>query len=222
MFRDRFVKRIAVSMCLLAISTEGMASSTESDATPPVTAIWRAQQVQLSFRSPRIYYSCDGLKNKIRAILIAVGAQEQLNVELPCRIGSLTNNAIVNITLATPIEATRENVAALTTYTTQDELVARVNNVHLPTANDIERFDAEWRPIALHKDRKVRIDGGDCQLLREVSEQLFPKIGVRLKDRELRCSDTGLTKIKPKLHVVALMRTPQLPVAYAGGSRQVQ
>lgn len=215
MFRDRFVKRIAVSMCLLAICMEGMASSRESAVVAPVTAIWQPQQVQLTFRSPRVYYSCDGLKNKVRAILLAVGAREGLGVDLSCRAGALINNAMVTITLATPMEATPERVASLTSYSTEDRLVARVNNVQLPTANDIERFDAEWRPIALHRDRNVRLEGGDCRLLREISEQVFPRIGVRLEGRQFHCPDTGLTKIKPRAHVMALMRVPTVPVAYS-------
>jgi hypothetical protein len=215
MFQDRIFKRLALTVCLLAISIEGSAGTGGEVEPPPVTAIWRVQQLQLNFRSPRSHYSCEGLKNKITAILTAVGANRSIKVNLPCRADALTNNALALITLATPIEATREIVVTVTTYSPQQQLAARVNGIRLPSATDMERFNAEWRTVALHKESRLRIDSGDCDLLRDLSTQVFPQLGVQL-DKVFSCSHLSGSRARPKMRVMALVPIPDAPVAQVG------
>jgi hypothetical protein len=108
----------------------------------------------------------------------------------------------------TPIEATPENVTAVTSYSSETRLAARLNKVRLPTANDIGRFAAEWRTVELNRNRRLNLEGGDCELLEGLIAQVFPRLSVRVAKQRLNCSHGGGSRLRPVLHVAALMQTP--------------
>ena len=122
--------------------------------------------------------------------------------------------AFARILVTTPVEATDERVAAATTFTERDQLAARVRGEMLPTAADLERFPAEWQELSLSTRPPLRLEANDCDLLRDMSEQVFPKLGVRLEDR-VRCIDTA-THMKPEVRVKALL--PVVPSVVAAMS----
>ena len=203
-------QHLAVSLCLLA-----SAAATAVQASEPrgdITAIWRVQQLEFDYRGHRTLYSCEALERKIASVLTAVGASSGLKVQLPCRAGGLTNRAVAVITMAAPIEATPENVRAATTYSTEHLLVARLNKISLPTENDLGRFPAQWQTVALHKLRNI--DGGDCELLRALSTQVFPQLAVRAENR-LSCPLASSARMHPKFVVTALVPAPDESVVYA-------
>lgn len=178
-----------------------------------VDAIWRVQRVDFTYRSAEVYYSCRALQSKIGAILKAVGAHQQMAVDVGCMSGELVRNAFARVTLAMPAVATQENVVAATTFDSRAQLVARVRKVRLPTANDIERFPAAWQTVSLSRDRGLRLEPGDCDLLRGMHEQIFPRLSIRVT-QQVRCA-TGSTRMRPNLEVTALMPVRMTSVTYA-------
>jgi len=219
MIGKRLFKHVLAAMCL-ALSANCVADVTPPDVSNPVTAIWRVQRLPFTYHSNNVYYSCDGLRDKIAAILKAVGARKSIDVDLRCRSGAFMNGASTVITLASPIEATPENVTAATTYSPEAQLAARLNGRQLPTANDVERFDAEWRPVTLHRTRGLRLDGGDCELLHGLAKQIFPHISVRIIKQGVGCNRGGtVSSFRPKMEVAALMPSPVVPLAFAPAAR---
>jgi hypothetical protein len=216
MFQVRLAHRAAIAICLMVSAGQSLATP-ESDAEPPdpVTAIWKIHRVEFNYRSTNIYYSCDGLRHKIIAIMKAVGARNSVTVDVRCRPGGVTNNAMSLITLATPVEATPENVTAATSYSPETQLAARLNKVQLPTANDIGRFPAEWRTVELNRNQRLNIGAGDCELLDGLISQVFPHVSVRVVKQRLNCSPGSSTRLRPVLHVAALVQIPVVPMAYA-------
>jgi hypothetical protein len=172
-----------------------------------VDAIWRIQRFDFTYSSPTVYYSCRALQAKIGAILHAVGAHQRVAVDVQC-MGDFVRYAFVRVTLAVPAEATQSAVNAATTFDTRAQLVARLRHLRLPTAADIERFPAAWQTVSLSRHRSLHLDSADCDLLRGMREQIFPKLSVRVARDGLRCSSGSATRIRPKLEVTALMPTP--------------
>src|SRR5262245_44156555 len=136
-----------VSALCMACAPLPKATAPNLDTAVAVTAIWRMQNVNFDYHGTSARYSCSGLRAKIRSILRAVGAHESLLVEIRCNAGEFPRVARAHIVVATPIEATEENVRAATTYDSTDQLVARLRGVRPLTANDIQRFPAVWRRI---------------------------------------------------------------------------
>ena len=170
-----------------------------------VAAIWRIHQVEFVYRSANVYYACDSLQEKIGAILRAVGAHQRIVVNIGCANGDFVSFALVHLTLATPVEATPEAVATATTFTSREQLIARVRNERPPTAADIVRFPARWRPVTLSRRAGLHLDSGDCELLKALGTQVFPRLSIRVEKRRLRCASSS--KLRPRLEVVALMPT---------------
>ena len=120
---------------------------------PTVEAIWRVQQLPFNYHSTRTAFSCSGLQEKIRAILQAVGAHESVAVEVQCLGGELLHSARASIAIATPLEATDENILAATRFEPYELMAARLRGVALPSATNIELgIIGEYRCVVVTRD----------------------------------------------------------------------
>ncbi|HKE97301.1 MAG TPA: hypothetical protein VKB34_23520 [Povalibacter sp.] len=197
-----------VTLALLCLHTPSPSAAANLAAGDPVIeAIWRVQSLPFEYHSLSTYYDCDSLQEKVRAILHAVGAHRSLIVDARCE-GGVTNRISARIVLATPVPATEENVRAATTFDTRDELVARLRNVALPTASDITRFPARWQTLSLGRVRDVSLTVGDCDLLRGMYEQVFPKIAVRVTENNRMHCGNYASRLRPNVKVEALVADP--------------
>ena len=143
-------------------------------------------------------------------MLRAVGAREDLRIQGQC--SDFARNQLLNISLATPIEANPENVRLVTTYDATQRLLAELRGETLPSATDVERFVATRKVISLIRaPRYSRLTNGDCALLNSIKEQLFPPLDVRVHKGRWRCSRDA-THIGPVFTVEALMREQAAPL----------
>jgi hypothetical protein len=208
MFRSRCTKVLALAaLAIAAFPATCLPAGDNEQPAESIDAIWHTQLVDFTYNSRDVYYSCTSLQSKIGAILRAVGAHPNVQVSVRCIGNGFVNHAQGRVLLTAPIEATPENVQRATTYSTRDELIARLRKLDLPTANDIERFPAGWRSVSLTRHRQLRLDSGDCDLLLAVRRQIFPKMLVRVSGERLHCLGPA-TRMRPNLEVVALMRAP--------------
>lgn len=200
MFSHRPRAWLLALTALLPVSSALSGAATQSPA--PVEAIWRVQQVPFEYRSMDVYYNCDSLEKKVRAILRAVGAHQTMLIQSDCR-GAPANRISVKIALATPVPATEENIRIATSFDATERLVARVKQIHLPSATDIERFAARWERFTLSRIRDVTFTGGDCDLLRGLNEQVFPKLAVRVQNK-MTCHGFNM-RVRPNVQLEALL-----------------
>jgi hypothetical protein len=189
----------ALACVLLASATV----AEESGAT--IDAIWHIERVDFAYHSNTVRYECGALQRRIAEILHSVGAHARVGVELTCVRGEMVRYAGAHITLAIPVEATAENLAAETDYDARDELVARLRQQQLPSANAVERFPASWRTVALTRNPPLSLGPTDCDLLRSMRDQVFPRLRVRVVSSGLNCGGGSDTRIQPRIHVNALM-----------------
>jgi hypothetical protein len=190
------MERLLVATAIALVSM--LAAPAHAD--PAVPAIWRVQQLPFTYYSARTAYSCSGLQEKIRSILQAVGAHEPVIVEIDCPAGELLRSARASISIATPIEATDENIRAATSFEPYEIMAARLRGVALPTATNIERFVASWRRISLSH---LQLRMGDCDLLKDLRAQVFPRLRLR-NASGFGCSTTA-TRVRPVPKVEALI-----------------
>ena len=205
MLSSRRGRGIAFVVLLGAVFGVGVAEETPSDA--PITAIWHLQQIDFIYTSSTVRYSCGNLQRRIAAILQAVGANANMGVEIGCSSGELVRSANVHLTLAVPVEATEENLRAATNFDTRDQLVARLHQTQLPSAEQITRFPARWRIVALTRTPPLSLGPGDCDLLRSMRDDVFPLLHVRVVSSGLRCGSGSDTRIPPRINVNALMES---------------
>jgi hypothetical protein len=186
----------------LAAPTYARSEADVSGAT--VEAVWRVQSLDFAYRGYSTAYSCSSLRERVRAILQTLGARDTMTVTTwACSDPSYS--ARVQITLASPVEATPENVEALTTYDSKTELIARVRKEQLDTAADIERFPAVWKTISLAREPGLDLSPGDCELVQQLRRDVLPRLSIRVLRDNLHCSNAFGNVGKPRLSVAALV-----------------
>jgi hypothetical protein len=210
MLRRRIKVLSALAALVVTLGTSTANANSNASGTATVDAIWRQHSLAFDFHSFNVRYSCEGLTHKLSAILQAMGAHRDVAVNINCPSGGLITSAQFMVTFKMPVAATEQNVRTATTYTTEQQLVARLRSQQLPTANDLPRFSAEWRTISLTRHRRVRLDSGDCDLLASVRNQLLPQLGMSVTEDTFRCHGLG-TRTRPLFRVAALV--PVAPAA---------
>ena len=196
--RTFFVKLAALSAlvpcALLASSSDGQ-----------VAAVWKAQQLDFEYRGYNTTYSCRSLEDKLEIILRTVGAHE--NVRLQSYIcDERLSIARFQITMQSPVIASEENIREITTHDSKDELGARVKGEQLPGAADVERFPAVWKQVSFARDRTMRLERGDCELVQQLRKQILPRMSVQIvKDNTKSCSSAFGNISTPRLTVSALV-----------------
>jgi hypothetical protein len=149
-----------MSMCSVAIAAE----------TPDtIEAVWHSQQLQFSYYGTAKFYSCPELVRLVRSILKSVGARKDM-IFAQHQCADFASVQSLTITVASPLEATPENLHLVTTTSATQQLVARLHSEALPTVADLERFPASWKTI--------RLPSTDCKLLSDIREQVLPKLHV--------------------------------------------
>ncbi len=166
-----------------------------------VEATWRVQNL-VFHHSSSVAYSCAALREKIAAILEAVGAHPRSVVSMECGRG-LLRSARAQITLASPVVAATEVALLPAGFTARAELVARIHGDPAPAAPVIERFQATWRKVELPHDVASRT--GDCELMRGMVKQVLPHLSAQVQRTPLCIG--GVTRAMPVV-VVALVRDP--------------
>jgi hypothetical protein len=170
----------------------------------PIEAVWKVQSFDFSYGGLATSYSCGALRKRVRSILTRMGAHESIEVRtIACY--DLSNSATVRITMASPVEATPENVRALTQHDARNALIARVRGEALGSAADLESFDAQWRTISLARDKQLKLAPGDCELVEQLRRDVLPRMSVRVIDDRLRCSRAFGSYTRPQLTMSALV-----------------
>ncbi len=208
----RIHRSALAAMLLIGIAIARSASAGHTQL--PIEAIWRIQKLHFHFYSSTTTYACDSLERKVANILKAVGARADVAADTGCFGNQFVRGGVVQVTLASAVPATPENVRRETSYDGRDELIARLRKAPLPTTADIERFPAAWQRVSLVRDRRARIERADCDLIVAMSKEVFPKIAVELDTRTFSCP-ISMTRIRPLVDVTALLPAKSIPLAAA-------
>lgn len=192
---------------LATLATLGVARAEPHPDDAATQAVWMTQTITFVYRGYSTIYSCGGLQRTLERVLVGVGAPRD-GIRLQAySCDDRSGWARFELTFVSPIEATPENVRALTTYDSRDALVAKVRGERLPGAEDLPRFPAVWKTVSFAHDRKMKLAPGDCELVQELRKQVLPKMSVHIIRDDVRCSSFG--SIAPaQLTVSALVPAP--------------
>ena len=202
-------------LCITAVSLSVTVSSSVAARTPDppsralqiVEAVWKVQSLSFAYSGYATVYSCDALLAKVRGILQGLGARDTLRIRsMGCT--DMVTHGRMEITLESPVVATPENIEALTTYDSKQELVARVRNEHLASAEDVQRFPAAWKTISMTRDRNLKLGPSDCELVEQLRRDVLPHMSIRVEHDRLRCSPVFGNIGQPQLRVAALVAIP--------------
>jgi hypothetical protein len=159
----------------------GEPAAADPAARPTVNAVWVPQSFNFAYFGITSLYSCDGLRDVARYVLLRAGARpDDLKVRVTCvETGGAGVEQMpqVRIEAAFPAVATPELLERLRNDPKR-ELTARVRGESDKAEDALKPFPAERRTIAIDGRGDRRIDDGDCELLQHLVRHVLTPAGV--------------------------------------------
>lgn len=211
-------------MACLSILAAGAAVPARAEVTPAppsaagdtVRAVWVDHDVNFTYMGQTTYYSCGGIRDKVRYILKKVGARpDDLKVNVPCfEQTGVEFMPHVRIHAAMPTAATPEVMAQLNSP--KHELVARVKGHSKDSDAATAQFPATWKPVVFDGVRDDYVADGDCELFEQLVRDVFPKLGVRVaQGTRVSCMRHSIPVGSVYVKVDTLARIPEPDKAVA-------
>jgi hypothetical protein len=154
-------KTISTSLGASLIALAGISCGAGSLAAAPaapngelVISVWQHHHVNFSYYGITTLYSCDGLENNIRSLLLHFGARKDAKVNARgCPNGPSVpgHNAIIDADF----------------YTLA------------PSSDSSDTVQAQWTPVAVSPTRPYFMSGGDCELIYEMKDLISKSFSLR-------------------------------------------
>lgn len=142
---------------LLVSGMNGIAAAADDGTT---TASWQEHKLSFPFMGFTTTYSCDGLADKLKSLLMAAGARADSKV----RSGACANG------LGRPDRFARAEVDFWTlapASTTSNGAKAS-----MPVSGT-------WKPVAFSINRPINLGRGDCELVEQFAQKFLPLFTTR-------------------------------------------
>jgi hypothetical protein len=135
-------------------------------------AVWKEQRLEFSYMGRTARYSCEGLRDKMRSLLLDLGARRDLKVS----VGACDESAPLFKGYLGPRLSIVFSSPAL-----PDAGVQPVR------AGDLAPVDARYESFTLTSDAFRNFSIGDCELVQEFSRQILPKLATKDVKQDITC-----------------------------------
>jgi hypothetical protein len=139
----------------------------------PIPAVWKEQHLRFFYTGRTSRYSCDGLRDKVRAMLLDLGARRDLTVTaLGCepaapRVRLASQGPALNIVFSAP---------------------ALPDTGFKPLhRGDLSAVNARFEPFTITRDAFRNMGVADCELVEEFAHQILPKLVTRDVKQDITC-----------------------------------
>jgi hypothetical protein len=168
--------RSIAGLILLALSA-APALAQNGDAVP---AEWEVHQVRFRYAGFTTDYTCDGIRHKVKVLLETLGARKDVKVTGTCAGDMSRPQPFHNLEVAFAVPVPAPAGAA-----------------------EGETFPARWQQVSLSDN--LRIEGGDCELVEQFTEQVLPLFNARDVKDDVRCVPHKANVHQPRLTMTLLM-----------------
>ena len=182
-----------LAACSLLLSAAALAQAPpQASPAPPAWAVWTPKELRFTYMGFTSHYSCDGLRDKMRVILLQLGARPDMKLrETPCagQLGRPTEfpGVTVNMNVLTPFDAAKTNAA----------------ETPLP---------AHWKSVEISTDRDPLREAGDCELIEQVKSRVLPLFTARNIEYRSTCIpnqlQVGGTLLKAEVLIADEQKAP--------------
>jgi hypothetical protein len=148
-------------------ATSSAALETAAPSTDVVSGTWQHRQLTFNYFGVTALYTCDGLEDHVRQILLHLGARKDIKVSATGCTGASTPS--------------RDALVSLDFYTLA------------PAADASGTVNARWAPLEMTPLRPRFMGGGDCELIQEMKDLITQNFSLRNLDYRTRCPPHGVT-----------------------------
>jgi hypothetical protein len=142
------------------------------DLGNPQPAVWKEQHLDFSYLGRTARYSCEGLRDKMRALLLDLGARRDLKISvLGCDESAPRLRGYLGPRLSLVFSSPAPPDAA-------------AQPLH---AGDLSPVDARYESFTLTSDAFRNYGIGDCELVEEFSRQILPKLATKDVKQDITC-----------------------------------
>jgi hypothetical protein len=145
----------------------------DADTGNRTAAVWKEQHLSFSYMGRTSRYSCDGLRDKVRAMLLELGARRDLQVTA---IGCEPTAAQLPLAHLGPSLNIVVSTPALPDPTAKP--------LH---PGDLTAVDARFEAFAITNDPFRNMGAPDCELVEEFARQILPKLVTRGLKQDISC-----------------------------------
>jgi hypothetical protein len=162
-------------MCVAAAAAEGTAGESQS-------AVWTPRELTFVYQGFTTRYSCDGLRDKIRGVLLDLGAQKKgLKVtELGCSSPAGRPDPFPGVRIQINVLQPAANAKA-------DQVVP-----------------AHWKAVDLKLRDSFSIDSGECELVEQIRDKILPLFATRNVELRSTCVPHQASPVRPSLKLEVL------------------
>ena len=176
-----FVSRIAFLIPALAACAAGAAESQ--------SAVWTEKEVTFVYQGFTTRYSCDGLRDKVRDVLLDLGAEKkslkvmQLGCSSPSGRPDPFPGVRVKMSVLQPAGGSADGKA--------------VDDKAVP-------IPAHWKPVDLKLRNSFSTDSGECELVEQIKQKFVPLFATRNVELKTTCIPHQATASRPSLKLEVL------------------
>ena len=204
---------VAGLLCALPALAAAQAATPSADAAATVNAVWVERDVTFTYMPLTSYYSCDGLRDKVRWILNELGARPGFKVVARGCVEMQGPEIMpgVKILAAFPAPATPELLSRLASEASKRELVARATGKPDPVAEATAQFPARVKRVEFRSGRSSLDDlqDGDCELMEQLlRSHVFDEFGVKVVEEQISCVPRQVTLGAVRMTVEVLEPVP--------------
>ena len=166
----RFLAGFAGAVLLL---TAAGAAAPAPEGGAPLAAVWKEQRLKFVYMGRTARYSCDGLRDKIRGMLLDLGARRDLRITTVSCDDSAPGTLLGSVG---PSIALTFSSPALPDAGAQP-----------PHRGDLGAVDARFEQFTIGRDVFRNMDIGDCELVQQFARQVLPKLAARGIKEDITC-----------------------------------
>lgn len=165
---------------------------------PPLAAVWTPRELRFVFMGFTAKYSCDGLRERIRAVLLKLGARPDLEVRQgPCSAPLGTPTAFPGVTIKMNVLEPAGSESYVNGGAPPQVVPAHWKRVDLTASNDAVKL------------------AGDCEIIEQIKQSILPKFTTRNVDYKSTCIPNQLTVGGTQLRADVLIADAPRPPASA-------
>jgi hypothetical protein len=138
----------------------------------PFPAVWKEQHLEFSYIGRTARYSCQGLREKMRSLLLDLGARRDLQIAvLACNESAPLGRGYLGPRLSLVFSSPAlPDVSAKPLH-----------------PGDLSAVDAHYEPFTLTSDAFRNYGVGDCELVEEFAREILPHLSARNIKQDITC-----------------------------------
>jgi hypothetical protein len=154
------------------------------ESSGSVPAVWADKELTFVYQGFTTKYSCDGLRDKMRGVLLDLGAEKKSLKVLQLGCSSPAGRP-------DPFPGVRAKMRVL------QPAGGSAGDQQPPVA-------AHWQPLDLKLPNSFTVDSGECELVEQIRQKVLPQFSVRNVELKSTCIPHQATATRPSLKLEVL------------------